>query len=258
MDAASVIGQTHTSLTTPTRVPLGFAGIVCLSVFVSFPCDLQAQTHIVEVATEPKFGGTPTSAPLATFQSRVVPESVEPERMQQPAPASPVRKPEVKTQPFNFLPAQRPIGQISIDARSKPKNGNNEVPENLAEKAMGQIPVVQASTSDSMFAETGIEKSRNHDQLFAYQPLYFEEANLERYGRACGPMQPVVSGVRFFATIPSLPYAMTVHQPNKTYTTRWPYEAGWGAPKVKELQPLQFKPSLVQAGAITGLIFVVP
>lgn len=158
----------------------------------------------------------------------------------------------------SFLPAQRPIGQVSIDVRPKAKGTSNAVPENLAHQALGDVPVVLAARSDEMLGETLIEKRIHRDHVFPYQPLYFEEVNLERYGRTCGVLQPVVSGVRFFATIPSLPYAMTIQKPNQTYTFQWPFEAGWGAPKVRELQPLQWKPGIVQASAITGLLFVVP
>ncbi len=36
--------------------------------------------------------------------------------------------------------------------------------------------------------------------------LYFEDANLERYGNSVGVFQPVVSGVKFFSTVAFLPY----------------------------------------------------
>ncbi len=261
MDVAPAIDESPTKLTKPARrMPLGSARSISLGIFVSFSCSLQAQTQTVEVALEPNLVSSPASVPIDidTVRSKEKPETVEPDRMQPPRKDDPTRKNEAKKPASNLLPAQRPIGRINIDLRSKPKNGSNVVPENLAQKAMGQIPVVQASRSDEMLGDMVFAKSRNHDELFAHQPLYFEEANLERYGRTCGPLQPTLSGVRFFATIPSLPYAMTVHHPRKTYTTRWPFEAGWGAPKVKELQPLQLKPSLVQAGAISGLLLVVP
>ena len=259
MDVAPVIDESPTKLTKPAwRMPFGSASSISLGVFVSFSCSIQAQTQTVEVAVEPNLASSPISVPIDTAQSKEKPKTVEPDRMQPPRKGDPTRKNEAKKPASNFLPAQSPIGRINIDLRSKPKNGSNVVPENLAQKAMGQFPVVQASRSDEMLGDMVFAKSRNHDELFAHQPLYFEEANLERYGRTCGLLQPTLSGVRFFATIPSLPYAMTEHHPRKTYTTRWPFEAGWGAPKVKELQPLQIKPSLVQAGAISGLLLVVP
>lgn len=268
MDAASVNKNWLSSIAkSPRRLPLKTADTLTLAAFLSISGNLLAQSPLVEVATEPRLATSAVHGPKHSQQNLEKPEkpeSVEPERIQQPQRADtsqtkvPSRKSDAKKQASNFLPSQRPIGQVNIDLRTKPKNGNNAVPENLAEKTMGQCPIVQASSSTEMMGNLVFTKSRNHDELFAHQPLYFEEVNLERYGRTCGHLQPALSSLRFFAAIPSLPYAMTVHHPSNTYTTKWPYEAGWGAPKVRELQPVQSKPSLVQAGAITGLLFVLP
>ena len=171
---------------------------------------------------------------------------------------SPSKKESTNKSPQNYLPVQRPIGQISIDVRPKPKGTSNTVPENLALQSVGDSPMVFAARADEMITDPMMQTALSRSHVFGYQPLYFEEVNLERYGRSYGHFQPALSGLRFFATVPSLPYAMTVHSPNKTYTWRWPYEAGWGAPKVRELEPLQWKPGMVQAAAVTGLIFVVP
>jgi len=225
------------------------------------------QPPAVQLALEPQISG---SKPLSTRKPSLDSKTALTLSQAKPTPDEPERIPKVKNgenategsdarkRATSFLPAQRPIGQVSIDVRPKSKGTSNAVPENLANQALGEVPVVLAARSDDMLGDTLIEKRINSDQVFPYQPLYFEEVNLERYGRSCGVLQPVVSGVRFFATIPSLPYAMTLQQPNQTYTFRWPYEAGWGAPKVRELQPLQWKPGVVQASAITGLLFVVP
>lgn len=250
------------------RWPLTKFFATVFSVYVATSSELLAQLQTVEIAIEPKLAAsspfpratvvqTPLQTPLQTQSGK------EPERLPQPTKGDLGRKAKAsgrddKKQETNFLPPQRPIGQISIDVRSKPKNGNSTVPENLADETMGQTPPIPASTSDEMHSDLVFTKSREHAELFSHHPLYFEEANLERYGRNCGPLQPAVSGLRFFATIPSLPYAMATHPPRKTYITKWPYEAGWGAPKVKELQPIQAAPTLVQTGAITGLLFVLP
>ncbi len=199
---------------------------------------IQRGTQTVLIAQEPRLTSQESAEPPRRTAAPQSTESIRPPRP-------------------NYLPPQRPIGQISIDVRSKPKGDSNLVPENLAHDAMGEIPTVHAARSDEMIGQW-MESSIRRADRFAYQPLYFEEVNLERYGRHNGIAGPALSSLRFFATIPSLPYAMTVHNPNTSYTWNWPYEAGWGAPRVRELQPLQWKPSLVQAGAITGLIFVVP
>ncbi len=157
---------------------------------------------------------------------------------------------------FSFFPVQRPIGQLNISVTSKAKAGNNTLPENLAGQVLGSVPDVHAATADEMETQFVASFDRKAQQ-FAYQPLYFEQANVERYGRPY-KLHAAASALRFYATIPALPYAMTVHHANQKYYWRWPYEAGWAAPRVRELPPVQLKGGLVEAGAITGLTFLVP
>jgi hypothetical protein len=184
-----------------------------------------------------------------------LPMDGEPERSPPQGNKTVPRKPEGNVQ--SYLPPQRPIGLLSIDTSTKRKGDSNNVPVDQNRKAFGEPRTVQAAHAtelSTVWAPGPTPDSMN----FCYQPLYFEEPNLERYGRSCGHLQPALSGMRFFATIPALPYAMTVHRPKQPYIWRWPYEAGWGAPRVRELPPLDAKAGLVQASLLTGLIFVVP
>ncbi|HEY2253710.1 MAG TPA: hypothetical protein VGH74_21700, partial [Planctomycetaceae bacterium] len=49
---------------------------------------------------------------------------------------------------------------------------------------------------------------------FAYNPIYFEDMNLERCGLSCGCcVQPVVSGLHFFGSVALLPYKMLISPP---------------------------------------------
>ena len=93
---------------------------------------------------------------------------------------------------------------------------------------------------------------------FCYQPLYFEEANLERYGTQLGVAQPAISALRFFATVPALPYLTTVYRPRACYDWQFPYQSGRPAPWVRELPPLQLNGAIVEASVITGLIYLIP
>lgn len=240
-----------------------------LTVSALMNCNLGAQTAqnegVVQVAHEFDWsratGPIPTELVQAAAEQQQNPSMETKQEVEQPESAvgSTVENGRSNTKrTLNFIPPQRPIGQVNIDLKSKPKGETNLVPEDFAQSAFGDVPVVQAASSEEMVGGFGFIINRRHDEVFAYQPLYFEEANLERYGRNCGPLQPAVSGVRFFGTIASLPYAMAVHHPNQAYTFKWPYDAGWGAPKVKELRPLELKPAAIQAGVVTGLFFVVP
>lgn len=49
---------------------------------------------------------------------------------------------------------------------------------------------------------------------YIHQPLYFDDVVLERYGQSISPaLQPLISGRRFFATIPLMPARLLVHHP---------------------------------------------
>jgi len=56
--------------------------------------------------------------------------------------------------------------------------------------------------------------------VFHYQPLYFEQPNLERYGNGTHPIfQPAVSSAHFFTSIALVPYKTLTHHPHeKVYT----------------------------------------
>lgn len=235
-----------------TRITVFFAILVLLY------CERSVQAQVVAIALEPtlaSFESHPENNVQQTADDSVVDKA---ERSEQSEVKTAVgRKVDSSSKTQSYIPRQRPIGEVNIDSRPKPKNGNNALPEDIVDVATTS-GTVYAATSDQMQEELFYPKSRNHDELFAYQPLYFEEVNLERYGRTCGCLQPVASGVRFFTTIPMLPYAMTVSHPRTAYTRKWPYAAGWGAPRVREFEPIELKPSLVQAGAVTGLVFLLP
>lgn len=155
------------------------------------------------------------------------------------------------------LPFQRPIGQIGIDIRPKSKDGSQTLPADTAPQALTEIPFITASPAQGLIARSTSVRARGAEN-FPYQPLYFEQVNLERYGRYRTPLQPATSALRFFATIPALPYAMAIHNPHLAYYRNWPYEAGWGAPRVRELPPFQPRAAVVESAAIVGLAYLLP
>jgi hypothetical protein len=67
---------------------------------------------------------------------------------------------------------------------------------------------------------------------FYHRPLYFEQKNLERYGYHYGGVctQSAVSAAHFFATIPVLPYKITMHKPHECDYTLGHYRPGNCAP----------------------------
>jgi len=92
-----------------------------------------------------------------------------------------------------------------------------------------------------------------------HRPLYFEEINLERYGYSyCRICQPVVSGAHFFATVPILPYKTTVEPTWECIYALGHYRPGSCVPNRIHWMPLRPKAGLVQAAAITGMIYAIP
>lgn len=66
----------------------------------------------------------------------------------------------------------------------------------------------------SPYGPVGIYKTWDSPNVY-YRPLYFEQANLERYGNACPRMQPAISGLHFLSNVLTMPYqgVSRPHQP---------------------------------------------
>lgn len=183
--------------------------------------------------------------------------SDEPSRMpEEPEQVPPPHQPSASNSVPSFLPPMQSIGAVSIQIAPKPKGNSNLVPESQVASIMGPIATV---TPQWVQSNPGpIYSPSRPASAVPYQPLYFEEVNLERYGRGCGVVQPAISGMRFIATIPALPYAMSVHDSRKAYYWNWPYPAGTAAPPVRELPPVQWDSLLLEGTAITGAAFLIP
>ena len=92
-----------------------------------------------------------------------------------------------------------------------------------------------------------------------YKPLYFEDVQLERYGHYCHPfLQPFCSRVRFWLTIPCLPYLMGVNPPNECIYDLGYYRPGNCAPSMIEPIPISLRGGLLEAGAVVGLAAAIP
>lgn len=90
-------------------------------------------------------------------------------------------------------------------------------------------------------------------------PLYFEDVMLERHGHERFPkLMPMISGARFFATIPMLPYLMTVHP-----ACEFEYKMGHFRPGDRLYPYIQRPPyvrnaAIVQAATIAGASIALP
>lgn len=92
-----------------------------------------------------------------------------------------------------------------------------------------------------------------------HKPLYFEEAQLERYGHSLPSyVQPVASAAHFFLVVPALPYFMGVYPPNECIYTLGYYRPGSCAPYMLDPFPISVRGALFETAAWTGAAFVIP
>ena len=91
-----------------------------------------------------------------------------------------------------------------------------------------------------------------------YRPLYFEDIPLERYGRTAGIVQPGVSAVRFFCTLPLLPYKMTVRPPRSCQWSNGFSRLGDQPPPGYGAMFLRLDAAAVEAAVMAGLFLALP
>ena len=90
-------------------------------------------------------------------------------------------------------------------------------------------------------------------------PRYFEDRMLERHGhRRWGHLQPAVAGARFFATIPMLPYLMTVREPNDCEYTLGYFRPGSCTPAFLQRPPYERRALVVESAVVAGTMIAFP
>lgn len=91
-----------------------------------------------------------------------------------------------------------------------------------------------------------------------YQPLYFNEPNLERHGYSHGLLQPVYSAAHFYGTIPALPYLLVASPPRECVYTLGKKRPGSPVPYRFPRWPLSVRGGVAESLVVSGLIFTVP
>lgn len=94
-------------------------------------------------------------------------------------------------------------------------------------------------------------------------PLYFEDAMLERHGHkrsfyGYDVAQSVISGVKFFATIPLLPYNMTLRPRRECVYALGHYRAGSGAPCLRDNLPYDYRAAIVESASAAAFFWASP
>ena len=93
------------------------------------------------------------------------------------------------------------------------------MPTDYASAAFAMAPPLERNVLMGFSDAVGIAPA---GLAFCYQPLDFEEVNLERYGRSFGILQPVVSGGQFYTRTALLPYHVFAQPARRcTYHPHW-------------------------------------
>ena len=147
---------------------------------------------------------------------------------------------------------QRKVADMGTDI-SLPRG---VLPQNVAANRVVTPPEHEDRRLIGQWAKTAQHWSATNLQ---YEPLYFEEVNLERYGyTSCRSLQPLISAARFFVTIPLLPYKMVLQRPCRPRYALGHYRPGSCAPWYWQRLPVQARAGLAEAGIIVGLVFLIP
>lgn len=150
----------------------------------------------------------------------------------------------------------RPLSLISLSAASDRVSSGGNVMK-LPEDASRHAP----SASLTYFEQTiffGTPRRPEPRHSICYQPLYFEDPNMERCGLGHGCLTELVSVTRFFGRVPVLPYLATAQPPRSCVPAlpECPSCSQFGHDAY--LPPLEMHAASVQAAVVVGLIFLIP
>lgn len=146
----------------------------------------------------------------------------------------------------------KPLSQLSIN----PKPPAGELPTNTAAAHLDQLPARKVVMGESRDWEL-ITKDWEAPGV-AYNPLYFEEPNLERFGYNYGALQPFLSAGRFFGRIPMLPYMIGAYPLDECRYPLGYARPGDCPPYQVEKLPFSARGALFESLTATGLVFLIP
>ena len=95
---------------------------------------------------------------------------------------------------------------------------------------------------------------------YCHQPTYYEDVMLESHGHErCPPIQPILSGARFYTGIFFTPYLAYMRPPLKDIPSTGHYRPGSCAPAIRQRAPYDAGAIKVQAAATaTGVLGLQP
>ena len=153
------------------------------------------------------------------------------------------------------------IGQASLNVQPRFMENDGQsprLPESEARKLLAQLPTLEHTLGTGR--NWGSTVYSWDAPSFYHSPLYFEDVQLERYGNEIAFVQPVISGVHFLKDAATLPYQMGIEGNCPIGEV---YDLGHDRPGDCVRYSWQRLPwsttgALTQAGAVLGLIFIVP
>ncbi|MCA9007815.1 MAG: hypothetical protein KDA70_21265 [Planctomycetaceae bacterium] len=147
----------------------------------------------------------------------------------------------------------KPLTELTLN--TKPPTG--DLPSNIAGEQLEKMPVeqvVMGTTRDWTLTTKEWEAP-----AIPYNPLYFEEPYLERYGYNYGPaIQPFISAGRFFGRVPALPYMIGAYPIHECQYNLGYDRPGNCPPYQVERLPVSARGAVFESLTVTGLIFLIP
>ena len=147
----------------------------------------------------------------------------------------------------------QPISQLNADISHDAERLPLDCAVDLFQAARGSADLAHHARWDSMtdFHWKATELS--------HQPLYFDDQILERYGQTIAPcVQPVISGAKFFGTLPSMPYRMWINRTHDYRTTLGYHRPGSATPCYRDAVHWRWDAASFQGGAIVGALLLLP
>lgn len=145
----------------------------------------------------------------------------------------------------------RPIGALGVESALPA----GEMPRDYAQEKGDQ----DVSTGIAGLRTWPIQTRHWVATASHHRPLYFEETNAERYGYTRSRwLQPAISTVHFFGTVPYLPYLMAADSPCECSYTLGHYRPGSCVPFRPHAWPISVKGVSAEAAAVVGIIALFP
>jgi hypothetical protein len=136
--------------------------------------------------------------------------------------------------------------------------GNGSLPKSYteAEQRLEEALPEQTAQRDPAWYLSRVEFAAAN--TFSH-PLYFEDVMLERHGHERFPaLTPMISGARFFATVPMLPYLMTVRPACDFEYKMGHFRSGDCVYPYIQRPPYERNAVIVEAAVISGLSIGLP